>query len=184
VLALLSLLAFAREIAQTLPNTRGGLDNPLLRAVEPLRSVNGYGLFRVMTTERSEIVIEGSRDGVQWGEYGFRWKPGEVRRRPAFVAPHMPRLDWQMWFAALNPEGARDWLLSLLRHILAGTPQVLALLGDDPFPDTPPHYVRLVYYRYRFSTPRERAASGAWWQRERVGDLTKALSLAELAPPR
>jgi len=184
VLALLSLLAFAREIAQTLPNTRGGLDNPLLRAVEPLRSVNGYGLFRVMTTERPEIVIEGSRDGVQWSEYGFRWKPGEVRRRPAFVAPHMPRLDWQMWFAALNPEGARDWLLSLLRHILAGTPQVLALLGDDPFPDTPPHYVRLVYYRYRFSTPRERAASGAWWQRERVGDLTKALSLAELAPPR
>ena len=184
VLALLSLLAFAREIVQTLPNTRGGLDNPLLGAVEPLRSVNGYGLFRVMTTERAEIVIEGSRDGVQWSEYGFRWKPGDVRRRPAFVAPHMPRLDWQMWFAALNPEGARDWLLPLLRHVLAGTPEVIALLGDDPFPDAPPHYVRLVYYRYHFSTPRERATSGAWWQRERVGDLTKPLSLGDLATPR
>jgi len=146
--------------------------------------VNGYGLFRVMTTERAEIVIEGSRDGVQWSEYGFRWKPGDVRRRPAFVAPHMPRLDWQMWFAALNPEGARDWLLPLLRHVLAGTPEVIALLGDDPFPDAPPHYVRLVYYRYHFSTPRERATSGAWWQRERVGDLTKPLSLGDLATPR
>src|SRR3989440_1403144 len=184
VLALLSLLAFAREIVQTLPHTRGAVDMPLLGAVEPLRSVNGYGLFRVMTTERPEIVIEGSRDGMRWSEYGFRWKPGDVRRRPAFVAPHMPRLDWQMWFAALNPEGARDWLLSLLRHLLAGTPQVLALLGDDPFPDGPPRFVRLAYYRYRFSTPRERATSGAWWQRERVGDLTKPLSLAQLPPPR
>ena len=183
-LALLSLLAFAREIAQTLPSTRGGLDNPLLRAIEPLRSVNGYGLFRVMTTERFEIVIEGSRDGVQWSEYGFRWKPGDVQRRPAFMAPHMPRLDWQMWFAALNPEGAREWLPALLRHVLAGTPEVLALLGHDPFPDAAPRYVRLGYFRYRFSTPAERAASGAWWQRERVGDLTKPLSLQELAPPR
>jgi len=184
VLALLSLLAFAREIVQTLPRTRGGLDNPLLRAVEPLRSVNGYGLFRVMTTERAEIVIEGSRDGAQWKEYGFRWKPGDVRRRPAFVAPHMPRLDWQMWFAALNPEGARDWLQSLMGHVLRGTPAVLALLGDDPFPDQPPRYVRLAYFRYRFSTPSERAASGAWWQRERVGELTRPLSVTELSPPR
>jgi hypothetical protein len=184
LLALLSLLAFTREIVQTLPNMRGGLDNPLLRVVEPLRSVNGYGLFRVMTTERPEIVIEGSRDGLQWSEYGFRWKPGDVRRRPGFVAPHMPRLDWQLWFAALNPEGARDWLPSLLRHVLTGTPAVLALLGNDPFPDIPPHYVRLVYYRYRFSTPGERAASGAWWQRERIGDLTRPLSLGDLAPPR
>jgi len=183
-LALLSLLAFAREIVQTLPTSRGELDNPLLRAVEPLRSVNGYGLFRVMTTERFEILVEGSRDGVQWTEYGFRWKPGDVHRRPAFVAPHMPRLDWQLWFAALNPEGARDWLPSLLRHVLTGTPEVLALLGDDPFPDAPPRYVRLAYFRYRFSTPPERAASGAWWRRERVGDLTRPLSLEDFPPPR
>jgi hypothetical protein len=184
LLALLALLAFAREVVQSLPGSRGVLDNPLLRAVEPLRSVNGYGLFRVMTTERTEIVIEGSRDGVQWSEYGFRWKPGDVGRRPPFVAPHMPRLDWQMWFAALNPSGARDWLPSLLRHLLAGTPEVLALLGRDPFPDAPPRYVRLGLFRYRFSTGPERAASGAWWQRERLGELTKPLSLADFAPPR
>src|SRR5256886_888343 len=182
VLGLLSLLAFAREIVQTLPTTRGGLDNPLLRAVEPIRSVNGYGLFRVMTTERPEIVIEGSRDGVQWSEYGFRWKPGDVHRRPAFVAPHMPRLDWQMWFAALNPEGAREGLPSLLPHVLTGTPEVLALLGDDPFPDAAPRYVRLADFRYPFSKPRERAASGAWWQRERVGDLMNPACLSDFAP--
>lgn len=184
LLALLSLLAFAREIVQTVPGQGGGpLENPLLAAVEPLRSVNGYGLFRVMTTERPEIVIEGSRDGVQWSEYGFRWQPGDVRRRPAFVAPHMPRLDWQMWFAALDPERAREWLVPLLRHVLAGTPAVVALLGTNPFPDAPPRWVRLVSYRYRFSTPAERAQSGAWWQRERVGELTRALSPSDLALP-
>src|SRR5207245_11204423 len=144
LLGLLSTLAFAREIAQTLPGTRGAgpLDNPLLDAVAPLRSVNGYGLFRVMTTDRLEIVIEGSADSVRWREYGFRWKPGDVAGRPAFVAPHMPRLDWQMWFAGLEPEGARSWLAPLLEHVLAGTPEVLALLGQNPFPGRPPAYVR------------------------------------------
>src|SRR5947208_2586638 len=175
LLGLLSALAFAREILQTLPGTRGGGANPLLDAVAPLRSVNGYGLFRVMTTERFEIVIEGGADTVHWREYQFRWKPGDPARRPPFVAPHMPRLDWQMWFAALNPEGARDWLVPLLRHLLQGTPEVLDLLGENPFPSGPPRYVRLVYYKYRFSTPTERARGGAWWQRERVGYLTEPL---------
>ena len=184
LLGLLAALAFAREILQTLPGTRGGGANPLLDAVAPLRSVNGYGLFRVMTTERFEIVIEGGADSVHWREYRFRWKPGDPTRRPAFVAPHMPRLDWQMWFAALNPEGAREWLVPLLRHLLVGTPEVLALLGENPFPGAPPRYVRLVYYRYRFSTPTERATRGAWWQRERVGYLTAPLSLEGSLPPR
>ena len=181
VLALLALLAFAREIAQTVPGVRRPLENPLLDAVAPLRSVNGYGLFRVMTTERPEIVIEGSDDTLHWKEYGFRWKPGDVTRRPAFMAPHMPRLDWQMWFAGLDPAGAQPWLLTLLRRLLAGTPQVLGLLGDNPFPARPPRYVRLVYYRYRFAEPSVRARTGAWWERDRVGYLTKALSLADFA---
>jgi len=175
LLGLLAALAFAREILQTLPGTRGGGANPLLDVVAPLRSVNGYGLFRVMTMERFEIVIEGGADTVHWREYQFRWKPGDPARRPPFVAPHMPRLDWQMWFAALNPEGARDWLVPLLRHLLQGTPEVLDLLGENPFPSGPPRYVRLVYYKYRFSTPTERARGGAWWQRERVGYLTEPL---------
>jgi len=184
LLGLVAALAFAREIVQTLPGARGTWANPLLDAVAPLRSVNGYGLFRVMTTERFEIVIEGGADTLHWREYGFRWKPGDPARHPAFVAPHMPRLDWQMWFAALNPESARDWLVPLLRHLLQGTPEVLTLLGENPFPGAPPRYVRLVYYRYRFSTPTEHATSGAWWQRERVGYLTEPLSLGQSSPPR
>ena len=181
VIAPLSALTFAREIGASLPGGRGSVDIPVLRAVAPLRSVNGYGLFRVMTTERPEIVLEGSRDSVHWREYGFRWKPGDLTQRPRFVAPHQPRLDWQMWFAALDPAGAEAWLAGLMRGVLEGTPQVVALLGADPFPDAPPRYVRLAYYRYRFTTRAEGARTGAWWSRELTGYLTRPVSLADLS---
>src|SRR5262249_52493199 len=78
----------------------------------PLRVVSGYGLFAVMTTRRQEIIVEGSQDGRIWLPYEFHWKPGDVNRRPEFVAPHQPRLDWQMWFAALGDIRSSPWYLS------------------------------------------------------------------------
>src|SRR5437867_920730 len=81
---------------------------------DPFRLVNSYGLFSVMTTERPEIVIEGSRDGENWREYEFKWKPGKVKCRPRFVAPRQPRLDWQMWFAALGYYPDNPWVSRLL----------------------------------------------------------------------
>src|SRR6266496_3243758 len=77
--------------------------------LEPFRIVNGYGLFRVMTKERGEIVIEGSADGIDWLPYEFKWKPGDVMRAPGWCAPHQPRLDWQMWFAALGSYRENPW---------------------------------------------------------------------------
>jgi hypothetical protein len=122
-----------------------------------------------MTTSRPEIVIEGSRDGEHWSEYEFRYKPGNVTRRPRFVAPYHPRLDWQMWFAALDPEGNIGWLESLANRLRAGTPEVLALLERNPFPAAPPRFIRLMEYDYRFSTAAEWQRSHAWWVRELVG---------------
>jgi hypothetical protein len=142
-----------------------------LGLVAPLRSFNGYGLFRVMTTERPEIVVEGSGDGEHWREYEFRYKPGPVTRAPSFVAPHHPRLDWQMWFAALDPMSNLPLLQALSRHLRAGTPDVLALLGRNPFPGSPPRFVRFAQYDYRFTTPEQRQRTGAWWKRELVGYL-------------
>ena len=182
VLLVLSALSCVREAAYTLP-ARGGRNlmprwgEELLDAFGPFRSVNGYGLFRVMTTERPEIVVEGSRDGVEWKPYEFRWKPGDPMRRPGFVEPFHPRLDWQMWFAALDPQGYRALLESLIEHLLDGSPEVLALLERNPFPDAPPKYVRLKYFRYFFSSQEERASSGAWWIREPRGNLTEPVSL-------
>lgn len=139
--------------------------------------VSSYGLFARMTTTRPEIVIEGSRDGVRFEPYLFRWKPGPLDRRPAFTGPHMPRLDWQMWFAALGPPERSPWLFSLMRHLLLGTPAVVGLLAHDPFPDGPPIAVRARLYEYRFSDGAQRAATGAYWTRTPAGEFVAELRL-------
>lgn len=141
-----------------------------LAAIRPFRSVNSYGLFRAMTTTRPEIVIEGSNDGREWIPYEFRWKPGDLQRRPAFVQPHQPRLDWQMWFAALGDYRSRrnSWFTGLMRRLQQGSPEVLALLDENPFPDGPPMYLRATLYNYEFTNAETRDETGAWWQRERL----------------
>src|SRR5262245_573910 len=141
----------------------------LLEAAQPLRIVNAYGLFAVMTTVRHEIVVEGSDDGTNWRAYEFKWKPGNVNRRPLFVAPHQPRLDWQMWFAALSDYSRQPWFRNLLVRLLQGSPEVLALLEHNPFPDRPPRTVRAVVYDYHFTDVATRGATGAWWRREMLG---------------
>jgi hypothetical protein len=135
----------------------------------PWRTVNPYGLFAVMTTSRPEIILEGSNDGQTWVPYAFAWKPGEVGRRPAFVAPHMPRLDWQMWFAALGSAQRHPWVERLMKQLLRGSPAVLDLLAYNPFPDAPPRLIRAMVYQYHFTDIATYRATGAWWRRERQG---------------
>ena len=149
-------------------------------AIEPFGTINSYGLFRVMTRERPEIVIEGSRDGEHWLPYEFKWKPGDPARAPGFVAPHMPRLDWQMWFAALGSfRENQPLILGLCQRLLEGSPAVLGLLASDPFPDAPPRYVRAVLYDYHFTDFAERRRTGAWWRREERGPYCPTLSLRQ-----
>jgi hypothetical protein len=138
---------------------------PLDAALGPFRSLNNYGLFAAMTTTRPEIVVEGSADGRTWLPYEFRWKPGDPARRPGWVAPYQPRLDWQMWFAALGPPDQNPFVSALCWHLLQNTPEVLALLGRNPFPDRPPRFVRATLYEYRFTDAATRARTGQWWRR-------------------
>ena len=149
----------------------------LYRFQAPLRLVNGYGLFAVMTTERAEIVIEGSMDGRAWKPYEFRWKPGDLARRPAFTTPHMPRLDWQMWFAALGGGRPEAWFIRLCERLLQGSPTVLRLMGPNPFPGAPPRYLRATLYDYRFTDPATRRATGAWWARRPIRSFSPVLTL-------
>jgi lipase maturation factor 1 len=147
----------------------------LSRWVEPFRSTNGYGLFAVMTTRRPEIIVEGSDDGVSWEPYRFRWKPCELDDRPRFTTPHLPRLDWQMWFAALDVERGRvpGWFFRFEQKLLEGSAEVLGLLRENPFPVQPPRYVRARLYLYRF-TP---WGSRDWWSREDRGLFCPSLTL-------
>jgi hypothetical protein len=125
---------------------------------------SSYGLFAVMTTERPELRVEGSRDGETWTPYAFRWKPGDPQRAPRFAGPHMPRLDWQLWFAALEGPDRVRWLQPFLSRLLQGRPEVLDLMAGDPFAGRPPRFVRIAVDDYHFTTRAERAESGAWWR--------------------
>jgi predicted DCC family thiol-disulfide oxidoreductase YuxK len=147
----------------------------LFAAVEPMRSINNYGLFAVMTTTRNEIMVEVSADGHDWKEWPFKWKPGDPRRAPPFVAPHMPRLDWQMWFAALGAPS--PWFGNLLYRLLIGSPDVESLMGPSPLDGARPLYARGSVWATRFSTPAERRADGSWWHRERSGLYFQVVSL-------
>jgi hypothetical protein len=151
----------------------------LYRLASPLRSTNGYGLFAVMTTSRPEIVIEGSADGETWRPYAFRYKPDDPRRTPGFVAPHQPRLDWQLWFAALGSYRENTWVLALMDRLLQNDGDVLKLFAGNPFAAAPPRAVRALLYDYRFATPEERRSSGAWWTRELKGLYAPALEKRE-----
>ena len=147
---------------------------------EAFRIVNGYGLFRVMTKDRREIVIEGSADGMDWKPYEFKWKPGDVMRAPGWCAPHQPRLDWQMWFAALGSYRQNPWFVQTVISLLHGKPEVAALFERNPFPQSPPRYVRAVFYRYRFTTVQEHRETGAWWKRQELGEYLPGVSLDDV----
>jgi len=167
VLLLMSFVVFSATLRLRLPWP--GFVISIARSALPLRSVNTYGLFAVMTTSRPEIVMEGSDDGATWKAYEFRWKPGDLNRRGRFVAPHQPRLDWQMWFAALSSPNEQPWFFPFCLRLLEGDPDVIRLLAKNPFPSSPPRYLRAVLYEYRFTTPEEHRATGAWWTREEKG---------------
>jgi lipase maturation factor 1 len=147
--------------------------------LEAFRVVNGYGLFRVMTKDRGEIILEGSSDGIDWQQYKFKWKPGDVNRAPGWCAPHQPRLDWQMWFAALGTPRENPWFVALIYRLLQGSQQVNSLLANNPFPDRPPRYIRAMFYRYRFTTSDELRHSGAWWKREELREYLPTVSLEQ-----
>ena len=146
---------------------------------EPFLVANRYGLFAVMTTDRPEIIVEGSNDRENWLPYEFKYKAGDLRRRPAFVQPHQPRLDWQLWFAALGNVRQSPWFFNLCGRLLEGSPAVLKLLAKNPFPDGPPKHIRAVVYDYHFSSADEKRREGVWWRRKTKRLYCPALSLKE-----
>lgn len=162
-LFLLSLMSFPRMFHKPIPWP--SFARKIQIVASPFSLVNSYGLFAVMTTSRPEIIVEGSEDGEHWIPYEFKYKPGDLKRRPEFMAPHMPRLDWQMWFAALGNVRQNPWLVNFLIRILQGSPQVTALLGQNPFPEKPPRYIRAMVFNYHFTDPSIQKREAVWWRR-------------------
>ncbi|MBC7292306.1 MAG: lipase maturation factor family protein [Actinotalea sp.] len=152
---------------------------------DPLRLVNAYGAFGSVTRRRTEVVVEGTLDAdpddARWVEYGFRGKPGDVRRLPRQYAPYHLRLDWMMWFLGLGSAAQLRWFVPFLRRLLEADRATLRLLAHDPFDGAPPRWVRARTYRYRFATPAERRRDGVRWVRADLGLLVDAQDLRSLA---
>ncbi len=154
---------------------------PVESVAGPFRSVNAYGLFAVMTTTRREIIVEGSADGKDWRPYEFKYKPGDLSKRLPWVAPFQPRLDWQMWFAALGNARDNRWFLSFLVQLLEGSPQATGLLETNPFAGGPaPRFIRAQIEDYRFTDRDERARTGNCWVRDNPEVYVPAFSLADV----
>jgi predicted DCC family thiol-disulfide oxidoreductase YuxK len=177
VLALAILCLGAGHFWQTF---RGSSPLPLdlaLRYTAPFSIVNSYGLFAVMTTERREITVEGSTDGHNWKKYEFRFKPDDPQQAPRWVAPFQPRLDWQMWFAALGTYQSNQWFVGFALRLLEGSEPVENLLATNPFPDHPPRYIRATLADYKFTDFATRRRTGAWWLVEPRGQYLPPVGL-------
>ena len=143
----------------------------LVQATMAFSVINNYGPFAVMTKSRNEVIVEGSNDGMAWLEYGFKYKPDALDKPLRWNIPHQPRLDWQLWFVPLGPRQTGDWFSKFLLRLQQGSPEVLALLKDNPFPDRPPRFIRAVLYRYAFTPPEHRKRTGNIWQREKLYEI-------------
>jgi lipase maturation factor len=144
---------------------------------DPFNLVNTYGAFGAVGKERYEIIFEGTDDALvtgdtKWKEYEFKAKPGDPNRRPPFIAPYQPRIDWQIWFAAMGSPAEYPWTLHFVWKLLHNDSATLSLLANNPFPNEPPHFVRARLYRYQFAPLDDRA----WWKRELIGEWLPAFS--------
>ncbi|KAG3113574.1 hypothetical protein PI124_g7586 [Phytophthora idaei] len=175
-------------------------------STEKYRITSAYGLFRTMTgvgtvqlgngqhvsvVARPEIILEGTKDGgLTWKAYHFKYKPDDVGSAPRLVAPFHPRLDWQMWFAALGDYHSAPWLVHLVARLLEGSHDVKGLLDTtrDPFPDSPPPAIRAQLYYYDFTRLNtswnqalptakilDNSSDPQWWTRTFVREYLPAL---------
>ncbi|HEB81722.1 MAG TPA: hypothetical protein ENJ11_02550 [Gammaproteobacteria bacterium] len=128
-----------------------------------------FHVFPTMQTERQEFQIEGSYDGRTWKAYPFKYKPGPLDKRPEFIIPHQPRLDWMIWFVPPQIPELTGWFELFLQRLRQGSPPVLDLLAYNPFPERPPRYIRVQVFQYKFTTAKERRQSGNWWKYRYLG---------------
>jgi hypothetical protein len=140
--------------------------NSLVQFISDHWLINNYGPFAVMSTERPEIIVQGSNDGSHWQTYQFKYKPVNLDQKLSWNIPHQPRLDWQMWFAAKETPAVNSWFSKFMLRLKEGSPPVLSLLENNPFPGKPPVYVRALLFRYFYASPEQRKATGSIWERE------------------
>lgn len=173
---ILTALQIIRFLHQFFPNR---YFNKILNPIYPFHLANRYGIFSVMTTQRLEVIVEGSDDGRTWKEYLFWYKPSEPNRRPRRISPYQPRLDWQAWFLPFIDFHSEPWFQNFIFHLLKGTPEVVSLLRKNPFGSAPPKYIRAQLYEYTYTDFKEKKENGCWWNRRLIDNYSPRYHLTE-----
>jgi hypothetical protein len=151
--------------------------------LEPMRIANQYGLFAVMTSGRYEIEFQGSNDHRNWVAYPFRYKPQALNEAPRIYAPYQPRFDWNLWFASLGDWHQNEIVPAAEQRLLENDKDVLALFKGNPFPQSPPRFVRAVLWQYWFTSRDEKRATGNWWRRQYLGLYAPELTITAQGRP-
>jgi hypothetical protein len=149
----------------------------MIESYEPFDLVSSYGVFGTVTQnpgwkDRRVVVFEGTSSAdpdtaTDWKEYRWLAQPSDPAAAPIQIAPYQPHLDWQLWFAPMGTPEELPWTVSLVAKLLHNDPGALSLLGPNPFPNTPPRYIRIVEYSYHFARPGN--PQHVYWTRERLG---------------
>ena len=160
----LAIGAFAALVAiksvPVIQNLAPGSHQVMNTSYDRIELVNTYGAFGSVGTTRHELVIEGSMDGETWQAYELPCKPGNVERRPCVLGPYHLRLDWLLWFVAMDAR-PYPWMIALVYKLLDGDQAIRRLFAVDPFHGEPPKYLRIRRFVYRFAPP----GASAWWVR-------------------
>ncbi|HVZ89750.1 MAG TPA: lipase maturation factor family protein [Polyangia bacterium] len=160
---------------------------PVFELNQRFRLVNTYHLFASITRERIEpefqVLPAGDPEKAAddaWTPLYMWHKPGDPRRAPDFVAPHQPRVDFQLWFYGLSFQRREPSYVTALVERLCEDPAAVQPLFRAPLPPHPAA-VRIVFWRYQFTSRAERRATGAWWRRTRVAS-SRAIPCLDAAP--
>jgi lipase maturation factor 1 len=160
----------------TEPGRLLALAGPIFELNGRLRLVNSYHLFASITRERIEPELQTLAEGHPvdqadderpgaWTAHDLWHKPGDPGRRPDFVAPHQPRVDFQLWFYGLAFRRREPAYVGALVRRMCEDPAAVQPLFRAPLPPHPAA-VRLVYWQYHFASRSEHRATGAWWTRQ------------------
>jgi hypothetical protein len=136
----------------------------------PFRAINTYHLFGHITTKRIEPEFQLYYAG-DFHPLTFRYKPGPVDRAPPFVAPHQPRVDFQLWFYGLSyRQSTPSYVVALIQRLCHDPRAVESLFATR----LPPHpeAARIAFYEYKFTSFDEWRQSGAWWKRTPLDQRT------------
>ena len=164
-----------KNLAQAFHRFNAAISEPF----RPFKLANSYGLFARMTTDRYELDVQGSVDGKVWKSYVFEYKPNNATEL-SFAWFHMPRLDWQMWFAALYPQCSKTWFFKFLDKLAQGSQPVVSLLDGDPFKDKTPNFIRVERAKYRFPGTADEVPTTDYWKTEAVKGYCPTLSATQL----